>query len=120
MKLERFDTIDFFRGIAVLIMIIANSTPYLFDFSNLNLIRIIFSLAAPIFIFIAGFTTQMNKINKKPESLTRIIQILIIAIFIDFFIWHSIPLFTFDVLYLIGFSKIILFLFNKFNLTDGL
>jgi uncharacterized membrane protein len=111
---RRLDTIDFLRGIAVFIMIIANSTPYIFNLSSYNTLRIIFSLAAPIFIFLAGYTTQMNFENNKLEKLIRIFQVILIAVIIDIFVWRSIPFYTFDVLYLIGASKLLLFILNKY------
>jgi hypothetical protein len=111
---RRLDTIDFLRGIAVFIMIIANSTPYIFNLSSYNTLRIIFSLAAPIFIFLAGYTTQMNFENNKSEKLIRIFQVVLIAVIIDIFVWRSIPFYTFDVLYLIGVSKLLLFILNKY------
>jgi uncharacterized membrane protein len=111
---RRLDTIDFLRGIAVFIMIIANSTPYIFNLSSYNTLRIIFSLAAPIFIFLAGYTTQMNFENNKSEKLIRIFQVILIAVIIDIFVWRSIPFYTFDVLYLIGASKLLLFILNKY------
>ncbi len=112
---RRLDTIDFLRGIAVFIMIIANSTPYIFNLSSYNTLRIIFSLAAPIFIFLAGYTTQMNFENNKPEKLIRIFQVILIAVIIDIFVWRSIPFYTFDVLYLIAASKLLLFILNKYT-----
>ena len=111
---RRLNTIDFLRGIAVFIMIIANSTPYIFNLSSYNTLRIIFSLAAPIFIFLAGYTTQMNFENNKPEKLIRIFQVILIAVIIDIFVWRSIPFYSFDVLYLIGVSKLLLFILNKY------
>ena len=111
---RRLDTIDFLRGIAVFIMIIANSTPYIFNLSSYNTLRIIFSLAAPIFIFLAGYTTQMNFENNKSEKLIRIFQVVLIAVIIDIFVWRSIPFYTFDVLYLIGVSNLLLFILNKY------
>jgi hypothetical protein len=111
---RRLDTIDFLRGIAVFIMIIANSTPYIFNLSSYNALRIIFSLAAPIFIFLSGYTTQMNFENNQPEKLIRIFQVILIAVIIDIFVWKSTPFYTFDVLYLIGVSKLLLYILNKY------
>ena len=108
LRTNRLETIDFLRGCAILIMIVANSTPYFFNFSDQIALRYIFSLAAPAFIFLAGYTSQMNHDNGKPETLYRILQILVIGMGIDLFIWGSTPLYTFDVLYLIAISKFIL------------
>lgn len=112
---KRIDTIDFLRGIAVIIMIFANSSPYLFDLKSFFTIRFLFSIAAPIFIFIAGFTSQMNFERGSPISYYRILQILTMAVVIDIVIWRSVPFYTFDVLYLIGISKLILKFLNKVN-----
>ena len=112
---KRIETIDFLRGSAVLIMLIANTSPYIFQLGNSIFLRYIFSLAAPVFIFLAGFTAQMNYERDKPVKLIRTLQILILAINIDFFIWKSYPLLTFDVLYLIGFSKLFLIITSRPN-----
>lgn len=111
----RIDTIDFVRGLAVVIMIFANSTPYLFDLKDIYSIRFIFSVAAPIFIFLAGFTSQMNFEKGKQVTFNRIFQILLIAVFIDIAIWRSVPFYTFDVLYLIAVSKFLLLFIQKIN-----
>jgi uncharacterized membrane protein len=96
-------------------MIFANSTPYLFDLKNFFTLRYIYTTAAPVFIFLAGFTGQMNFERGNPISYYRIFQILVIAVLIDVLVWRSVPFYTFDVLYLIAFSKFLLHLLQKIN-----
>ena len=112
---DRIDAIDFFRGLAVIVMIFANSTPYLFDLKDFFSIRFLFSAPAPIFIFLAGFTSQMNFEKGKQISFYRIFQCLLMAILIDIVIWRSVPFYTFDVLYLIVSSKLLLLFIQKIN-----
>lgn len=114
--MERNYIIDLFKGLAVFIMIFANTSPYFFNLNDHLIIRFLFSLAAPVFIICSGYITQKNLSNleiKKSKLLFRFFQILFFAAFIDFFFWHSIPFITFDVLYLIGFSQLFLFIINK-------
>jgi uncharacterized membrane protein len=112
-------SIDTIRGLAILVMILANSFPYIYENEEVSLwIRVLFSLAAPIFIFISGYTLQMNlgKGKQEVQIVKRIIQILLIAIIIDVFIWRVLPFQSFDVLYLISFSLLLLLIFNKLTL----
>ena len=114
--MERNSALDFIKGLAVVIMIFANTAPYFFNFESEFFIRIIFSVAAPIFIISSGYITQINISNpelKKSKIIYRIFQILFFAVVIDTLFWHSIPFITFDVLYLIGFSQLILLIINK-------
>ncbi len=106
---QRNNNIDFARGIAILIMVCANSAPYFLDRVQIPLIlRFLFSTAAPIFIFLSGYSLALSFNNGKTvkQNLKRAFQILFIAILIDIAVWSIIPFQTFDVLYLIGFSQI--------------
>lgn len=114
--MERNTTIDLIKGIAAVIMIYANTVPYFFNFESEFFIRLLFSVAAPIFIISSGYITQINITNqglKKSKFIYRVIQILFFGVVIDAFFWHSIPFVTFDVLYLIGLSQLLLLLINK-------
>jgi fucose 4-O-acetylase-like acetyltransferase len=69
---KRNSNIDFARGLAILIMILANSAPYLLNISDVPFyLRFIFSAAAPIFIFLSGYSLNLSFQNNK--SLTKII-----------------------------------------------
>jgi len=114
--MERNLTLDILKGFAVIIMIIANTVPYFYNIENEIFIRLLFSTAAPIFIITSGYITYFNVHIKKVEKsklYLRICQILYGGILIDSLFWHSIPFITFDVLYLIAFSQIIIIFVNK-------
>lgn len=115
----RNSTIDSCRGIAILIMVLANSAPYiLINVEIPFVLRFLFSLAAPIFIFLSGYSLHLSfeKGKKAKKILMRSLQIVFIAILIDVVVWRIVPFQTFDVLYLIGFSQIALILINKLNI----
>lgn len=108
MTTSRIVLLDYLRAFAILIMIFANASPYcFFGVRIIPAIRIFFSVAAPIFIFLLGYTFALN--NERRPNLSRqrmrSIQILSIAVFIDVIVWRITPFCTFDVLYLIGFSS---------------
>lgn len=109
MKNNRIVAIDFLRSISIVIMIMANSAAYVLEKPHSLLLRFIFSLAAPTFIFLSGYSFNIsfkNKFSVKDKYLTGIF-LLITAAFIDVFIWHIYPFCTYDVLYLIAFGIII-------------
>jgi len=106
----RLFSLDIIRGFAVLIMVFANAYPYLIPFDYCpKFLRLLFSSAAPIFIFLSGFSLSLAKENgKKINSLIlRSFQILFFAIIIDIFIWTISPFLTMDVLYLISYSMLL-------------
>jgi uncharacterized membrane protein len=113
---SRNANIDFARGIAILVMLLANSAVYLLDITEVPFyLRFISSSAAPIFVFLSGYSLNLS--FQKNKSLIKIIsrslQILLIAILIDSFVWKIIPFETFDVLYLIGISQLLLIAIHK-------
>lgn len=105
----RNHSVDFLRGVAILIMVAANSYPYLFpDLPCPTLVRVLFSTAAPIFIFLSGISLRLSEENGKSilNTIQRICQVLFFAVLIDVVIWGIMPFYTMDVLYLISFSLI--------------
>jgi uncharacterized membrane protein len=113
----RNKTLDNLRGVAILIMIMANSWPYVYPFDECPLfLRVLFSTAAPIFVYISGYVNgfQVKDITKK-NALKRPLQILVLAILIDLFVWNIVPFVTFDVLYLIAISMIVLNFLMELN-----
>ncbi|MFZ9236426.1 MAG: heparan-alpha-glucosaminide N-acetyltransferase domain-containing protein [Algoriphagus sp.] len=105
----RNHSVDFFRGVAILIMVAANSYPYIFlELPCPLLVRVLFSTAAPIFIFLSGVSLRFSEENGKStlKTIQRICQVLFFAILIDVVIWGIVPFYTMDVLYLISFSLI--------------
>jgi uncharacterized membrane protein len=119
MNKVRISSIDTIRGIAIIIMISANSFSYFFPFGICpKILRVLFSTAAPIFIFLSGFSYDLAIQNKKDnrQVIRRILQILLIAVFLDTSVWSIYPFFTMDVLYLIAFSLLILLVFKQISM----
>ncbi|WP_185968907.1 heparan-alpha-glucosaminide N-acetyltransferase domain-containing protein [Carboxylicivirga sp. M1479] len=116
---SRNTLIDSARGFAILIMIAANSWPYLVPINYCPLgLRLLFSIAAPIFIFLSGVSLCLAEEAGKPikSQVKRIIQILLVAFIIDAFVWRIFPFYTFDVLYLIAFSLSLVLIIRKLAL----
>lgn len=116
MTTSRIVLLDYLRAFAILIMIFANASPYcFFGVRIIPAIRIIFSIAAPIFIFLLGYTFALNNERRPNRNRQRMrsIQILSIAVIIDVIVWGITPFRTFDVLYLIGFTSFFLTYIEK-------
>lgn len=107
---------DVIRGFAIILMFFAHSAPYVEnDYLNSNtLFRIICSLSAPLFLFLVGF--NLKKGLTLP-FLKKGLFILVCAALIDLFVWDIVPFYSFDVLYLIGFSVVLFPLWSKINTT---
>jgi uncharacterized membrane protein len=103
---HRLSEIDFLRSLAIVIMIYANSFPYAASFEPSGLLRLLMSLAAPLFIFLSGFTSTLNHIYSKSNLLTAV-ALLCSACLIDTVIWEIVPFYTFDVLYCIAASAFV-------------
>jgi uncharacterized membrane protein len=97
----RLPDIDFLRSLAIIIMIYANSFPYAADFEPPRILRILMSLAAPLFIFLSGFTSTLKHSQPK-TNISTAGTLALSACFLDLVIWEIIPLYTFDVLYCIA------------------
>lgn len=115
---ERDISIDILRGIAIFTMIAANMAPYNYVEPHPVGFRIFGSVAAPMFVFLAGmmvaFTTTV-KAHPLKYYLKRGFATIAMAAFIDGVIWDILPLVTFDVLYIIGLSMPLIFFFLKLN-----
>ncbi|TRX66166.1 heparan-alpha-glucosaminide N-acetyltransferase domain-containing protein [Carboxylicivirga sp. M1479] len=112
--------IDSIRGFAIIIMIAANSWPYLAPSNYCPMgLRILFSVAAPLFIFLSGVSLYLAEEAGKSakQILIRVIQILVVAIIIDALVWQILPFYTFDVLYLIAFSLALIVSIRSFSLS---
>ena len=114
----RLTSIDIIRGFAILIMIFANAYPYLYPFEYCpKLLRLLFSSAAPIFIFLSGVSLRLAQENGKEikSLILRAFQILFFAIIIDMLIWSTSPFITMDVLYLISYSLLLTIFLISFS-----
>ncbi len=114
--------IDTLRGIAIAIMIFANSIGYIAPGYDPFFSRFFGSLAAPLFIFLSGCMIGFGK--RKEELITenysfkliyKGLIIIITGILIDSLIWKIYPFTSFDVLYLIGIGLIIFPIFLKIS-----
>lgn len=117
MIVKRKSSIDLIRAISIIIMIIANSVPYLLSTPHSIYLRIFCSIAAPLFIFLSGFSFYISFKNNNNylHKISRSVYLLISAIIVDVLIWHVLPFQTFDVLYLISFGILINTLIYNFN-----
>jgi uncharacterized membrane protein len=100
----RNSTVDLLRTTAILIMLVANSAPYVLQLPHHPWLRLFSSLAAPLFIFLSGYsffisTRDKNEVKKKWLSAGCL---LITAALIDAAVWGIFPFQTFDVLYAIA------------------
>jgi len=102
------------RSIAIVIMISANAFPCAANFEPHFLLRLIMSLAAPLFIFLSGFTSTLSKDGRA--NLKTSLAILCSACFVDTIVWGIIPFYTFDVLYCIAVAGLINSLVQYSNL----
>jgi uncharacterized membrane protein YeiB len=112
----RINSIDLLRGVAILFMLAANAWPELYPFDETPIVlRIIYSTAAPIFIFLSGVSVRIvHESGKSTRQIwKRSLQILALGTLIDVFIWQINPFATYDVLYLIGVSSLLLWYIGR-------
>jgi uncharacterized membrane protein len=113
---DRDISIDILRGIAIFAMIAANMAPYNFAEPHGFAFRVYGSIAAPMFIFLAGMMvsyTATIKAHKLLYYLKRAGATLLVAALIDSLIWDILPFVTYDVLYMIALGMPVIFFFHK-------
>jgi uncharacterized membrane protein len=112
----RLKNVDFMRTTAIFIMVIANAAPYIMETPNPNWLRLICSLAAPLFIFLSGFSffLSFNKNRNYKQKLMQAFYLMCTAVGIDWLIWGTLPFQAFDVLYLISIGIFVNILIFKF------
>lgn len=103
--------VDSMRSIAILIMLLANTTPYLLEPNTPFWFRALCSLAAPLFTFLSGYTFAMN--GTKSNGFKSGLFVLVSAIIVDVCAWGIPPFQTFDVLYVIAFGQLSLELMKR-------
>lgn len=118
LALKRDITIDVLRGLAIFVMVIANMAPYALAEPHPFVLRLYGSYAAPLFILISGMmvalTTQTKWYGLK-YFLVRGVMIVAVGALIDVLIWNNYPFTSFDVLYLIGCSLPLSYLFLRLS-----
>lgn len=90
-------------------MLMANISPYIFIANTPVILRIMYSLAAPTFIFLCGYSA----VKFSSSSSFAFWRVIFAAAFIDAFIWHLMPFSGFDVLYVISLTVLSVQLFMK-------
>lgn len=114
----RINSIDLLRGVAILFMLAANAWPELYPFDETPiLLRIVYSTAAPIFIFLSGVSIRIVQESGKSTKQVwkRSLQILALGALIDVLVWQINPFATYDVLYLIGVSSILVWYIGRLS-----
>jgi len=104
-KNRREPTWDILRGIALLIMLAANLAGECLAVESPLWVRWVFSLAAPLFVILAGFMVAYTaSVKQHPWHyyIGRGLFIVGAAVFADSIIWGYYPFESFDVLYVLG------------------
>lgn len=108
---HRLYYLDAIRGIALFIMVFANCAPYLLQLPHAFAVRAVDSVAAPVFIALAGY--GISRLSKENTSwidfrlIRRGLLTILVAALIDSLIWGIMPFTGYDVLYLIGFGVVL-------------
>ena len=111
--------VDILRGSAIAIMVCANLIPYALALPVPFWLRLVSSVAAPLFIFISGMMVALSCSTKNRTFRYYLIRggfVILIAALLDLGVQGLLPFVSVDVLYLIGISLPLAWLF----LTLGL
>ena len=112
-KGDRLVWVDFLRGIAIMLMIPANLSPYYAE-PHAMWYRAMSSLAAPMFICLsAGMVVLNSEKHRFDYYLTRGGAVILIGVFLDILLWRILPFASVDVLYVIGLSIPLVYLVRK-------
>ena len=115
---HRDATIDILRGLSIFTMVAANMAASVLASPHPIWFRLYGSFAAPLFILISGMMvvfTAHTKGHGLKYFLLRGIMIITVGALIDVLIWKIYPFTTVDVLYLIGISLPLAFLFRRLD-----
>jgi len=107
-------SVDLLRGGAIALMVAANTIPFLLIPPAPAGFRFPASLAAPLFILLAGMMVALSQAKKKYgfcHFLVRGGLVIAVAALLDAAVWGYVPFLGMDVLYLIGISLPLTYLF---------
>ena len=113
--MARNQTIDVVRGLAIFIMVPANISASVYAEPHAVWFRLFSSLAAPLFVAIAGFMIALSSgTQKHPWQYYAVRGGLLLAVggLIDALIWQVVPFVSYDVLYLIGLACPLTYLYT--------
>ena len=104
--MERNRSIDMLRGFAIVTMMVSNLSAVVLAQSAPFILRLVGSLAAPLFILLSGFMVSLTADghNFSYFLFNRGAWIVSVGIFVDLVVWQIYPLMSVEVLYLIGIS----------------
>jgi uncharacterized membrane protein len=100
---SRAKSIDLLRGFAILLMLLANLSPYFYLDSTPLFLRLLYSMAAPTFVFLSGYSAFAFSREKNQGFPFAFWRVIFAAAFVDVFLWRILPFQNFDVLYVISF-----------------
>ena len=99
--------VDLLRGIAIALMVAANTVPYLLAPPAPFPVRVLASLAAPLFILLSGMMVALSRTRKQYDLRYFLIRgglVILIASGLEAVVWGIFPFIDMDVLFLIGIS----------------
>jgi len=118
---NRIEYIDVIRGIAIFLMIAANSAPYIMNEPYNFAFRVFSSLAAPLFIALSGYMLGLHSTNLKTwRTVYKGGLIVLTGVLVDVFIWDLMPFVSYDVLYLIGICVMLYPLISLMNRVQNI
>lgn len=107
-------SVDLLRGFAIAVMVGANLIPTLLIPPAPFWLRLLASIAAPLFIFLSGMMVALS-CRKKRHPLSYFLLrggvVICLAALLDLCVWGFLPFMDFDVLYLIGISMPLAWIF---------
>ena len=107
-------TVDILRGFAIVLMIMANLTPALFLLPAPGWYRFLSTLAAPLFIVLAGMMIALSRTGKGRSFQYVAIRgglVILCGALLHVLAYAFIPFIDMDVLYLIGISLPLAYLY---------
>lgn len=98
--------IDMIRGFAIVVMMVSNLQAVVLAEPAPLALRLVGSLAAPIFIILSGFMVSLtaDRHNFSYFLFKRGVWIISVGILVDLVVWQIYPLMSMEVLYLLGIS----------------
>lgn len=111
---QRIALFDRARGLAIVLMVFANTTPVLgTEYVGPFWLRVLCSIPAPLFVMLVGMMIAKTALNQPPQHyIKRSAHILILAAAINVFIHQTSPFQNIEILYLIGLGIPIIYLVN--------
>ncbi len=112
-------SVDLLRGLAIAIMVGANLIPFLLAPPAPSWLRVVASVAAPLFIFLSGMMVALSFRRKKHTLSYFLLRggfVVLLGALLDLLARGAVPFLDFDVLYLIGISLPLACLFLTLDL----